>query len=179
MLEKLVGIEGAKKIRDSKAYMFWVDALAMNLFSLIYIFNDKFMGEKEWDEAGATRLTAAIGNTITGRPYGIFRDWTLSKFKVNEDSHWFKKYLVETATFAVGQSPLYAMYLAGGDMAPEIFKGVINLDTQKIINSYQNINPSAIKDAVIFLTLLAPALGSPQGWTYEKVREKCGLEPKP
>lgn len=175
-LEKIIGQQRVEKLVNSKVHRFIVDATAMNLFSLIYVLNDKFVGDKDWGEAWSTRLAAAIGNTLTGRPYGIFRDYVLKKLKVRKDSHWLKKYLVETATFAVGQSPLYALYLAGGDMLPEVISGIANGNIEQILNSPQNINPDSIKDAVISLTLLAPALGRPQGWTYDRIREQCGLE---
>ena len=175
-LEKTLGEERTEKIVNSRLYRFGVDAVAMNLFSLIYVLNDKFAGDKDWSEAWSTRLGAAIGNTLTGRPYGIFRDWMLKKFNVREDSMWIKKYSVETLTFAIGQSPLYALYLAAGDMIPEIAQGVVNLDSQQVLNSYQSIDPEPIKKAVTSLTFLAPVLGRPQGWTCEKVREQCVLE---
>ncbi|MFQ5531277.1 MAG: L-alanine exporter AlaE [Candidatus Nanoarchaeia archaeon] len=176
LVKKILGEEKMEKLVNSKVYRFGVDAVAMNLFSLVYVLNDKFMGDKDWSEAWATRLTAVVGNTLTGRPYGIFRDWMLKKFNVEEDSSFFKKYAVETLTFAIGQSPLYAMYLAGGDIAPEIIQGSINLDPQQIMDSYQNVDPEAIGSAVTSLTFLAPLLGRPQGWTYDRVREQGGLE---
>src|SRR3989344_7232132 len=174
-LQKIIGRERIEKLANNWAYKTSADAIAMNLFSLIYVLNDKFMGNKDWGEAWATRLTAAIGNTITGRPYGLFRDYMHKKFNIDDKSYWLKKYLVETLTFALGQSPLYAVYLAGGDMAPDILNGIKNMDLHQIINSYQNINPEGVYSAATSLTLVAPVFGTPQGWTYDVVRDQFGV----
>jgi len=107
----------------------------------------------DWTEVGKTRLAAVVGNSVIGRPYGIYRDWVMKKLHVKEDSHWMKKYLVDVGTFATGQTPFYLGFLAvAGADAAEMMK------------------------AASFLTLAAPLVGRPQGWVYDKTREQCGLE---
>jgi len=107
----------------------------------------------DWTEVGKTRLAALVGNTIVGRPYGIYRDWVMKKLHVKEDSHWLKKYVVDVGTFATGATPFYLCFLAvAGADASEMTK------------------------AASFLTLAAPLVGRPQGWVYDKMREQFGLE---
>lgn len=76
-LERIIGEERTQKLVNNRVYKFSVDALAMNLFSLSYALNEKFIAGMDWTETGKTRLAAAIGNTITGRPYGIYRDFMM------------------------------------------------------------------------------------------------------
>lgn len=152
-LEKIIGEETTKKLVNNKAYKFLVDAAAMNLFSLSYALNERFVAGMGWNETGKARLAAAIGNTITGRPYGIYRDYLMKKLNVKEDSHWLKKYSADVFTFATGQTPLYVAYLAAaGAGAEQIVKGAT------------------------FLTFVAPLTGRPQGATYDYLRNQFGLE---
>ena len=152
-LEKIIGEERTKRLINNKAYKYLVDAAAMNLFSLSYALNERFIAGMDWTETGKARLAAAIGNTITGRPYGIYRDNVMKKLNVKEDSHWLKKYLADVFTFATGQTPLYIVYLASaGADAEQIMKGAT------------------------FLTFVAPLTGRPQGATYDYLRNQFGLE---
>ncbi len=152
-LEKLIGKERKEKLVNSRAYRWTSDIAAINLFSLSFALNEAYVAGMDWTEVGKTRLAAVVGNTIVGRPYGIYRDWMMKKFKVKEESHWLKKYVVDVATFATGQTPLYLGFLAvAGAEAPEMIK------------------------AASFLTLAAPLVGRPQGYVYDKMRDQFGLK---
>src|SRR3989344_2019919 len=111
-LEKIIGNEKTEKLVNNEIYKFTIDAIAMNVFSLSYALNEKFIAGMDWDEVGKTRLAAAVGNTLTGRPYGVFRDWMMKKLKIKENSHWLKKYGADVLTFVTGQTPLYMVFLA-------------------------------------------------------------------
>lgn len=152
-LEKIFGKERTEKLVGSRVYKFTADAVAMNVFSLLYGLNERFVAGMDWEEVGKTRLAAAIGNTITGRPYGIYRDWMMKKLNVREDSSWLKKYAADVLVFATGQTPLYMLYLAAS-----------GADLEKMTK------------AAVFLTLVAPLAGRPQGATYEFTRKQFGLE---
>lgn len=152
-LEKIIGEEKIHKLINNKAYKILVDAAAMNLFSLSYALNERFVAGMDWNETGKARLAAAIGNTIAGRPYGIYRDYLMKKLNVKEDGHWLKKYSADVFTFATGQTPLYVAYLAAaGADAEQIVRGAT------------------------FLTFVAPLTGRPQGATYDYLRNQFGLE---
>jgi len=152
-LEKIIGKEKKKKLVNNGLYKFTVDAIAMNVFSLSYAINEKLIAGMDWDEVGKTRLAAAIGNTITGRPYGLYRDWMMRNFKVKKDSNWFKKYAIDVLTFATGQTPLYMLYMAasGADI-------------------------KEMGTAAAFLTFVAPLAARPQGVAYDFARKQFGLE---
>ena len=152
-LEKIIGKEGRGKLVNNRVYTWAADIVAINLFSLTFALNEAFIAGMDLVEVGKTRLTAVVGNSIIGRPYGVYRDYVMKKLHVKEDSHWLKKYLVDVGTFATGQTPFYLGFLtvAGAD-ATEMAK------------------------AASFLTLAAPLVGRPQGWVYDQVREQCGLE---
>lgn len=152
-LEKMIGEKGRERLVKNRFYNWTSDIVAINLFSLSFALNEAFIAGMDWNEVGKTRLAALVGNTVVGRPYGIYRDWVMKKLHVTEDSHWMKKYLVDVATFATGQTPFYLGFLtvAGADV-PEMAK------------------------AASFLTLAAPLVGRPQGWVYDRMREQFGLE---
>ena len=152
-LEKLIGKKRRDWLVNNRFYTWASDIAAINLFSLSFALNEKFIAGMDWDEVGKTRLAAVVGNTIIGRPYGIYRDWAMKKLHVREDSHWLKKYLADVGTFATGQTPFYLVFLAvAGAEGAEMVK------------------------AATFLTLAAPLVGRPQGWTYDRIREQFGLE---
>ena len=153
IIEKTIGEERTQKLVNSRPYRFTVDAIAMNVFSLSYALNEKFIAGMDWTETGKARLAAAIGNTLTGRPYGIYRDYVMKKLNVTNETHWMKKYLADIFIFATGQTPLYLIYLAAAGADPdEIMKGTT------------------------FLTLVAPVTGRPQGVTYDYCRKQFGVE---
>jgi len=68
-LEKILGEEKTSSLVNNRAYKFCVDAIAMNVFSLSYAINEKFIAGMSWEETGKARIAAAVGNTLTGRPY--------------------------------------------------------------------------------------------------------------
>src|SRR3989344_3266612 len=152
-LEKIIGNEGRKNLVKNRVYTWASDIAAINLFSLSFALNEAFIAGMDWAEVGKTRLAALVGNTIVGRPYGLYRDYVMKKLHVKEDSHWLKKYLVDVGTFATGQTPFYLGFLAvaGADV-------------------------SEMTKAASFLTLAAPLVGRPQGFVYDKMREQFGLE---
>ncbi len=152
-LEKIIGEEKTSKLVNNRLYKFCVDAIAMNVFSLSYAINERFIAGMSWENTGKARLAAAVGNTITGRPYGIYRDYMNRKFHVTDKSSGLRKYLADVFIFATGQTPLYLLYLAaaGADL-PQMIKGAT------------------------FLTLVAPLTGRPQGLTYDYCRRQFGMD---
>ncbi|MBI2666385.1 L-alanine exporter AlaE [Candidatus Woesearchaeota archaeon] len=130
----------------------------------------------EWKQAAQARLAAAIGNMITGGPYGEYSNWVVNKFQVTDESHHFKKYAVDVLTFATGQAPIYALYLALPIVVPEVYEGIRQLDGQQIRDAPQQVNWEAVRTGVISLTLIAPILATPQRITYNVVRQWSGVK---
>ncbi len=177
-IEKIIGTENTNKLTQNPAYRFIADGIANNVFSLVYIFNERYGADLSWEDAGKARVAAAVGNMITGRPYGIYKDWVNKKLGVDENTHWFKRYLVDTASFATGQSWIYAMYLAAPTMGPEIVEGAMQTDLDTIIDSYKAVDWGMVARGASFLTVLAPALGTPQNATYNFIRSQLGAKKK-
>lgn len=153
-LEKILGERRFEKVRDSRAYKFGVEAFTMNTFSYVVAAPIE-LGIAGMDvyQHLQTRLAAAVTNTLTGRPYGIWRDWIFKLLKVKKESHWTKKYLADTLAFAGLQLPIYLanMVIAGAD-SDEMIK------------------------ASIPVTLMAGAMGRPYGAYLDGVRKDCGIE---
>ncbi len=175
-LEKVVGEKGREKLVNNKAYKWLADAAAVNLYSLCFMANEMTFGGMNFMESLATRFTALFGNTIVGRPFGIYRDWIMKSLKIKEDTTRWIRWPVEMATFATGQTPFYVGFLMVGNMAPEIYQGIVNGDLDTVANAYQHIKWDGVKNAAGFLTLFSPVVGPTQGWTYDKMRKQFGLE---
>ena len=155
-----------KEAENETYYGFTVDAVAQNLTSLIYVLNDKFMAGQSWEGVIGTRINAAVGNTLTGRPYGAWQDyviaWFDTKFDISNEKNkykkFFKNWVAKTSAFATGQSWLYGLFLMGG-------------------NTYagEPTDYNELLKGVATLTAFAPLLGPYSDKIYQKIRTKFGL----
>jgi len=70
------------------------------------------------------RFMAVPVNMITGRPYGIYRDWLFSKTKIAPDQQVLRA-IGDTVAFVSFQIPLYAMVLviSGATLSQVILAG--------------------------------------------------------
>jgi hypothetical protein len=151
----------ARYVANTSFYDWTVDALAQNLTSLPFIFNDKFAGHKTWTAAAYTRVTAFVGNSIIGKPIGDYIDWWMNRtdrlLNYKNDPNpirKFGKYWIGASTaFATGQSWGYALFLKGGDVL-----------------AGQSTDWESVLTAVASLTLLAPIIGPIQERGYLHVR---------
>ncbi len=152
-LEKMLGEERFERVKDSRAYKFGVEAFSMNTFSYATAMPIELcVAGMDLSEHLYTRLAAVATNTLTGRPYGIWRDWLFKKMNIKENSHWAKKYAGDTLAFMGFQLPLYWINMAiGGAEVDEMAK------------------------ASIPVTLMSGALGGPYGLYLDKVRKACDI----
>lgn len=92
-----------------------VDVVAMNVFSLVVAGGVEILSGMALSAVWRTRLNSAIINTITGRPYGIWRDRVISKLAGT--SRGPRRYLADTTAFVMFQLPLYwlSATLAGAE----------------------------------------------------------------
>ncbi len=154
--DPLVGLLGAERfetLRESRVYRFIVDAFAMNAFSIaICTPNELLIAGMDFDEYVRTRLTAIVLNTLTGRPYGVWRDWLVRKLKIGTETSSGIKYLGDTTAFIGFQLPLYwlSMMLGGAELIEMI-------------------------SASTTLTVVAGLTGRPYGVWLDKFRNECGL----
>jgi len=175
-LEKIIGEKGREKLVNNKVYKWFVDATALNLYSLSFMANEMTLGGMNFTESLSTRAAAFFGNFAVGRPYGIYRDWVMKSLKIKEDTTRWIRWPLEVATFATGQTPFYVGFLMVGSMAPEIYQGIVDGDLNAAANAYQHINWDGVRNAATSLTLLSPLVGPTQGWTYDRIREQGGLK---
>lgn len=130
-----------------------VDVVAMNVFSLLVAGSVELASGMALMAMLRTRLNSALINTVTGRPYGIWRDWVVLRLARGGGS--FRRYLADTLAFVVFQLPLYwvSSSLAGAEL-------------------------HAIVTASFGLTLLAGAMGGPYGRFLDLARRHFAGHPK-
>jgi len=151
-LENIIGKEKTQRLINTKIYKFGVDAFAMNTFSLTYMLNEIFVAGMTFEQSLKTRIAAAVGNTITGRPYGQYRDWLFEKFNLTDKSGMLKKGCVDTLAFVTFQIPCYYafMYFGGADIE-SMHKGALSL------------------------TVISTFAGRPYGLYMDAIRKQCGI----
>ena len=152
-LVRIMGNERFKKLKGSRTYRFMVDAFAMNAFSIaICTPNELLIAGMDFEEYIRTRLTALVLNTLTGRPYGVWRDWLIRKVKIRKESPLGMKYVGDTVAFIGFQLPLYWLSMTVG-----------RAELTEMIS------------ASMTLTIIAGLTGRPYGVWLDKFRNECGL----
>jgi hypothetical protein len=152
-LVRIMGVEGFGKLKESRTYKFIVDAFAMNAFSIaICTPNELLIAGMDLEEYIRTRLTAVALNTLTGRSYGVWRDWFLRKLKISTESSPGMKYIGDTIAFLGFQLPLYwlSMMVGGAELIEMI-------------------------SAATTLTVVVGLTGRPYGVWLDRFRNECGL----
>src|SRR3989338_7694192 len=93
-LENILGEERFNSFKDTKKYIFLVEAFTMNTFSLA------ITTPLELGVAGMTMLEfakarsiGAVASTLLGRPYGVYREYVFKLFGVHQESSFLKKYI--------------------------------------------------------------------------------------
>lgn len=81
------------------------------------------------------RLLNMIGETIVGRPYGLFRDYLCERFAITEESSLLKKFFIEGTANGIFYMPLYAttLYMSGADEKQIVTACGISLGTSLVI----------------------------------------------
>jgi len=123
----------------------------MNTFSLaVAIPNELLIAHMSIIAHLKTRLLALITNTITGRPYGIWRDYIVRVVTGNGKAGFVRMYIADTLAFGTFQLPLYLFNLAVG--------GKATLHQMTV--------------ASVTVTSIAGILGRPYGIYLEFLRQK-------
>jgi len=170
---------------NQKSYYSWaVDAIAQNISSLPFIFNDRYAPLKyvfqalfnyqpppdtDWGTAWATRGNAFMGNAMIGDGYRVWQDYLESymdtKLKITTDNNKLRRKIksafVDSVAFVTGQSWIYAGFLIGG-----------NISTGK------ETDLETLAMTVISLSVFAPIIGPWTSKVYKKLRKVCNLPPQ-
>jgi len=152
-LVKIMGPEKFEKLKESRAYKFIVEAFTMNVFSIVITTpNEMLIAGMDFEEYIRTRIAALLLNTLTGRPYGVWRDWLIRKLRISKESSIGMRYFGDTFSFIGFQLPLYwlSMMFGGAELNEMI-------------------------SASVSLTIIAGLTGRPYGVWLDKFRNECGL----
>lgn len=91
--------------------MFLADTLSMTVFSAVLCMTiEVFLAGLTFGQSLTARLAAVPTNLLTGRAYGIYRDWLFRFSRLREDS-WLQAAAVDTVAFLTFQVPLYGIVL--------------------------------------------------------------------
>lgn len=130
---------------------FVADTLALVVFfTLTSGLNERFVAGMSWDEVAVSRAIGAPLMVLTARPYGLWRNWLITKLA---PSTAWGVFLADTTALLVFQVPIYAAIIAFG-----------------------GADGSALLTGTIGFALLMLVLGRPYGLWLEFVRRRFGLE---
>ena len=107
----------------------------------------------------ASRASATVMNSITGGPYGLWREKTFKLTKTNKKSRKIRKMLVDILAFNTFQTPIYAVSVAIGSLVSEG-----NLDMEKV------------QDGMTYIIKISPFIGPTLGWYMDFCRKLFGLK---
>ncbi len=105
-----------------------------------------------------SRISATGMNAITGRPYGLWRDYVFEKTNTKEESTRLRKSAIDLIAFNTFQLPVYATAIAIGSYISE---GKINL--------------GKVKNGIEYLAIISPLIGPTLGWYMDVFRKICGI----
>ena len=155
-LERLLGKDKFERLRDSSAYKYAVDTVAMISFSTpIAMINEITVAGMGVIDSLKARGIATCVNLATARPYGKYRDWIFKKTKTDEKSGFFRKFFTDILAFATFQAPLYA--------------GII---------SVSGADAEGVAKGTATITALSGIIGRPYGAYMDWLREQCGITPE-
>ena len=128
---------------------FAADTLALIIFFTVTgILNERYIAGMGWDQVLHARMLGAGLMVLSGRPYGLWRDWIMGFANANRRS----QLLWDSLALVSFQVPIYAGILAiSGANAAEVLHGTVGV-------------------TVIMLTL-----GRPYGAFLNFVRARFGL----
>lgn len=116
----------------SKSRNFIADTLALVVFFTIASgLNERFIVGMNWDEVVVSRAIGAPLMVLTARPYGLWRDWFLTRMA---PSSRLGCLMMDTLALLAFQVPIYvAIIVAGGAEGVEILKGAIGFASLMLV----------------------------------------------
>lgn len=107
----------------------------------------------------ASRASATVINSVTGGPYGWWREKTFKITKTNEESGRIKKTLVDLLAFNTFQVPIYSVAVAIGSLVSE---GKIDMEK--------------VQNGATYLATISPFIGPTLGWYMDACRKLFGIK---
>ncbi len=131
---------------------FLADTLALvTFFTLTGILNERFVAGMSWDEIAVSRGIGAPLMVLTARPYGLWRDWAMSRLGWPAGT---RLVIWDSIVLLVFQVPIYAAIIwFGGAEGAGLWRGIAGA-------------------AILML-----CLGRPYGLWLDFVRNRFGLPP--
>jgi len=113
---------------------FIIDTVAtVVFFTIIAATTELFVAGMEPREVLITRLIMVPMMILTGRPYGVWRDWF---FKVISPRNLFSRFIADSLAFMIFQLPIYILTLAiAGADVKEIISLIISSSALMLIIS--------------------------------------------
>ncbi|HIH38531.1 L-alanine exporter AlaE [Candidatus Woesearchaeota archaeon] len=106
----------------------------------------------------ASRSIATVFNTITGGPYGWWREKVHSWTKTREESPRVRKTLIDLLAFNTFQAPFYSLIVG---LSSYLTEG--KADTEKMVH------------AASYISGISPFIGPTMGWYLDRLRKVFGI----
>lgn len=107
----------------------------------------------------ASRASATAINSVTGGPYGYWREKVFKTTRTNEKSGKIRKTLVDLLAFNTFQVPIYATAVAIGSLVSE---GKIDMEK--------------VQNGALYLATISPFIGPTLGWYMDGCRKIFGVK---
>ena len=96
-----------------------VDSLAAVIFfTLVATATERLIAGMDWGQVATARAAAVPAMLLTGRPYGMWRDWLLRRLDASRRGP-LGHAVLDVAAFMTFQVPVYAAILALAGASPE------------------------------------------------------------
>ncbi|MBM7066935.1 L-alanine exporter AlaE [Actibacterium sp. 188UL27-1] len=120
--------------------VFWIDTLAaVFFFTIAATLSEAFIAKMSWSQVLWSRLFAVPAMIMTGRPYGMWRDWVFRRLSGPAPT-WVWRGVLDILAFLSFQVPVYvAILLIAGATVPQVW--------------------AAVSAAIVFMVLLSRPFG--------------------
>lgn len=106
-----------------------------------------------------SRISAMGINAVTGRPYGLWRDYVFEKMRTTDESGRIQRGVVELVAFNTFQVPIYAVGVMIGTFVSE-----------------GEVNWTKVKEGSEYLAMISPLIGPTMGWYMDGFRRMGGVK---
>ncbi|PIN73190.1 hypothetical protein COV20_03080 [Candidatus Woesearchaeota archaeon CG10_big_fil_rev_8_21_14_0_10_45_16] len=135
-----------------------VDTIGNNLYGLVVGGLLDYNAGLDLTGILASRTYAAGMNTITGAPYGWWREQVFRFTGTTEEDNRMKRTAVDLLAFNTFQLPFYATVVAIGSLVSE---GKVDMEK--------------VEHGALSLALISPLIGPSMGWFLDGFRRVCGV----